>query len=245
MVSWLTQTQQKDCRKKNILALLHNNPNTKIITVSEYTRSAVNYYMGIDKNKIDVLYSPERIYTGVTDKIEDNRLHSIIITNKKYYFFPGAARGGKNPQKMIKVFKKFAQLNPDYYLVTTGYPIKQFENHIPLSFLSDSDLANAYKHCYAFLYPSYFEGFGYPPIEAMRYGKPIIASNVTSIPEIIGEAALYFSPFYHADIYRVLNMLNDNNYNYYASLSAQKFKEVHTRQEYDLNKLTNMILCKI
>lgn len=79
----------------------------------------------------------------------------------------------------------------------------------------------------------------------MRYGKPIIASNVTSIPEIIGEAALYFSPFYHADIYRVLNMLNDNNYNYYASLSAQKFKEVHTRQEYDLNKLTNMILCKI
>ena len=235
---------KKDCRKENILALLNNNPQTKIITVSEYTRNSVNYYLGIEKDKISVLYSPERVYTEVNDEIENDTLRSIISNGKKYYFFPGAARGGKNPQKMVRVFKKFAELNSNCYLVTTGYPTKRFENHIPLSFLSDSDLANAYKYCYAFLYPSYFEGFGYPPMEAMRYGKPIIASNVTSIPEILGDAAIYCSPFYSSDIYRALKAV-DSNYNHYASLSIKRFKEVHIRQENDLNELINMILCKV
>ena len=246
-VRWLLglrRRNKKDCRKQNILALLNNNPQTKIVTVSEYTRNSVNYYFGVDKGLITVLYSPERIYADASDEIENDTLRNIIASGKKYYFFPGAARGGKNPQKMIRVFRKFAELNPDSYLVTTGYPTKQFENHIPLSFLSDSDLANAYKHCYAFLYPSYFEGFGYPPMEAMRYGKPIIASNVTSIPEILENAAIYCSPFYPSDFYRALNAL-ESNYSLYASLAIKRFKEVHNRQEHDLNKLINMILCKV
>ncbi|MCH5311272.1 MAG: glycosyltransferase [Prevotella sp.] len=240
----LRRRNKKDCRKENILALFKNNPQTKIVTVSEYTRNSVNYYLGVDKKKIDVLYSPERVYTDTSDKIENATLRDIISNKKKYYFFPGAGRGGKNPQKMIRVFRKFAEQNPECYLVTTGYPTKRFENHIPLSFLSDSDLSNAYKHCYAFLYPSYFEGFGYPPLEAMRYGKPIIASNVTSIPEILGDAAVFCSPFYASDIYRALNML-ECNYHHYVSLAIKRFTEIHNRQESDLNKLINKILYKV
>ena len=238
----MRRRNKKDCRRENILALLTNNPQTKLVTVSEYTRNSVSYYLNIEKEKISVLYSPERIYVDAVEKIENDTLRDIVSTEKKFYFFPGAARGGKNPQKMVRVFKRFAELNPDCYLVTTGYPTKQFENHIPLSFLSDSDLANAYKHCYAFLYPSYFEGFGYPPMEAMRYGKPVIASNVTSIPEILEDAAIYFSPYYTSDIFNALNVLNSQNIEKYSQKSITRFEYIHKKQEEHLEALINMII---
>ena len=92
---------------------------------------------------------------------------------------------------MVAAAAAFCEQNPDYYFVTLGYPFKKFKNQIILPFLSDSDLRNAYKHCYAFVYPSYFEGFGYPPLEAMAFAKPVIASYSTSIPEILETAPIY------------------------------------------------------
>ena len=91
------------------------------------------------------------------------------------------------------------------YFLTIGYGKKMFENHIPLPFLSMSDLEHAYKNCHVLLYPSLFEGFGYPPLEAMRYGKPVICSNVCSMPEVLENAPIYFSPIYETDMFSALN----------------------------------------
>jgi glycosyltransferase involved in cell wall biosynthesis len=60
--------------------------------------------------------------------------------------------------------------------------------------LSNSTIANLYKYAALFVYPSLYEGFGIPPLEAMSYGIPVIASNKSSIPEVCGDAAHYFDP---------------------------------------------------
>ena len=61
-------------------------------------------------------------------------------------------------------------------------------------YVSDEQLANLYRYAYAFAYPTWYEGFGLPVLEAMNFSKPVIASNVTSIPEITGESAVLTSP---------------------------------------------------
>ena len=117
-----------------------------------------------------------------------------------------------------------------------------FAGHYALPYLSASDLINAYKKCYALLFPSMFEGFGYPPIEAMKYGKPVLASNVASIPEVCGESAIYFSPFYVTDIYKALLQLKDSNYQEYCKKSIERYNKVTIKQKSDLIQLLNFIL---
>ena len=92
------------------------------------------------------------------------------------------------------------------------------------------------------IYPSLFEGFGYPPLEAMKYGKPVLSSNVCSMPEILGDAPIYFSPFYESAIFNALLELKDSNYSNYSNKSYKRYCEVHEIQERDLRDLVNMIL---
>lgn len=68
------------------------------------------------------------------------------------------------------------------------------EDVIVTGYVSDEELANLYRHCFAFVYPTWYEGFGLPVLEAMNFNKPVIASNVTSIPEITGDAAILTTP---------------------------------------------------
>lgn len=87
------------------------------------------------------------------------------------------------------------------------------------------------------------EGFGYPPVEAMKFGRPVLSSNVCSMPEILGDAPIYFSPFYETDIYRTLRIISDKNVSEELSLkSSKRFEMVQQRQNDDLEKLLNLIL---
>ena len=113
---------------------------------------------------------------------------------------------------------------------------------ILLPFLSDSDLRNAYKHCYALVYPSYFEGFGYPPLEAMAFAKPVIASYSTSIPEILETAPIYICPFYISSIFKGLMSLTPNNYQRYSQKSMMQHLKVKERQNHDLKEIINLII---
>lgn len=224
--------------KKLILA----NPHAQLITVSEYSKHSIMYNFGLSAHKIMVLYSPERV-TNKHPEIENKELESIIDSGKKYFLMLGANRLYKNPYKAISAFQRYVEIgDKDVYLITLGCKKKFFDKQIILPYLSESDLANVMKHCYAFLFPSFFEGFGYPPVEAMGYGKPILCSNVTSVPEICGDAAIYFSPLYESDIFRALHALNDSNYSDYVKRSKIRFAEVNRRQNEDLKKLINLIL---
>lgn len=229
-------------RMNNIVKMCNNNINTDLITVSNYSRFSIDYYLPSITNKIHVLYSPER-QTAYEETIENTTLNDIISQKKKYYLFLSANRELKNARKTLSAFKTYSEkYDSKAYILTTGSISQQFENHIVLPYLTQSDLIHAYKHSYALIFSSFFEGFGYPPIEAMRFGVPVIASNVTSIPEILGDAAYYFSPFYESDIYKALVSFDDKEYKKYSEKSINRYEIINNRQINDLNKLINIII---
>lgn len=122
------------------------------------------------------------------------------------------------------------------HLITLKYGRSIGENHIDIPYLSDSDLENAYEKATALFFGSFFEGFGYPPIEAAKYGTPCVAANVTSIPEILGNAGTYFSPIYPADLYRSLAVAIDNR-EAMVSLVKERYETIKRVQENHLRQL--------
>lgn len=244
---WLLKMMSQDKFRQRInsmrviSSLVKKNNKVSIITVSEYTKYTLSYHYKIPLDKIQVLYSPERISIK-SQEIQNKELNELISSNKKFYLMVSADREAKNPKKLVTAAKHFIEEHPSDFFVTIGYPFKEFKNHLILPFLSESDLEWAYSHCYALIYPSYFEGFGYPPVEAMKYSKPILASNTTSIPEILGKAPIYFSPLYCSDIYKALCSLTNESYPTLAKLSKEQYELIHKKQNRDLATLITILL---
>ena len=213
--------------------------NTMSYTVSNYSANALKYYFPEIKKEINVCYSPLR-KAEFTGEIENPILKKLIESGKKYFFMIAANRIYKNPGIVMKVFKRISE-EYDIKLVTLKYGKSINNSHIDINYLSDADMDYAYKHALALLFPSFFEGFGYPPIEAIVNGTPAIASNVTSIPEVLGNAGIYFSPFYPADLYQAMKLVIENPSIKDHELH-ERAKEITTKQEEDLNKLINEIL---
>ncbi|MCQ2181904.1 MAG: glycosyltransferase [Bacteroidales bacterium] len=224
-----------------VINLYHKNSKTKLVTVSEYSKASMIYHYNIPSSDITVLYSPARIML-THGTIENEQLNKLINSKKKYFLMVSAGRDSKNPHKVVNAFRTYSETHPDEYLVTVGYEGKKFDNHIVVPFLCESDLAASYSHCYAFVFASFFEGFGYPPIEAMKYGKPVLSSNTTSMPEILGNAPIYFSPFYESAIFQAFTKLDETNYELYSRLSKERYEVVRERQDRDLNILIDMLV---
>lgn len=214
--------------------------NTLAYTVSDYSRTALHYYFPEIKKPINVCYSPDKA-ARMNETIENEQLRMLVQDGKKYLLMIAANRLYKNPQTLLKAFNRLAEENPDLYVLTLKYGCSTHQRHIDIPFLSESDLEQGYHHAYALVFASYFEGFGYPPIEAIKHGTPVVASNVTSIPEILGEAGVYFSPFYPADLYRALRMVIENRDIRKSEIERQAGK-IRQRQQEDLNKLVEQIL---
>lgn len=249
LVRWLIHTRRDREREKmlksmqRIMALYHNNPQVHLIAVSDYTKKSLQYNFGIHDDDIKVLWSPERMYSKPKETVDDLNLKSLIESGSRYYLLVNANRPQKNPFKAVHAFERYVVMNhSNDRLLAIGYGEKAGESVVTIPWLSDSDLANAYKHCYAMVYPSFFEGFGYPPLEAMHYGKPILCSNATSMPGIFGEAPIWFSPLYETAIYEAFCTLTEENYDEYASRSTNVYKAIQDRQERDLDLLLDMIL---
>ncbi len=219
---------------------LYQANNTIAYTVSEYTRDALAYYFPENHKDIRVCYSPPKIIEENCNHIENTTLNKLISSKKTYLLMLAANRRYKNPRILIDVFKRLQIDNPDLYLLTLNYGKSIGDHHIDIPFLSDSDLQKAYHHAYALVFGSFFEGFGYPPIEAMHYGTPCIVSNVTSIPEILGDAGIYFSPFYPADLYRAIKQVLSNR-NCRKEQMERRYTEVSQRQHEDLRQLVDEI----
>lgn len=230
---------------KPSMDLFKKRKDNEIITVSNYSRSSLLYNFQVPEDKICVLYSPKRVYKDLgssSGKISNERLKLLIDNGTIYYLVVSAGRENKNAKKALRAFQTYSRKEKNVYIVTVGYKKETFANHIDLPFLNDSDLQEAYRNCYALLFPSVFEGFGYPPFEAMQYGKPVLSSNVCSMPEILGDAPIYFSPFYESAIYNALLSLNEQNYEFYSKKSLCQYEKVKTRQQGDLEFLVTKII---
>ena len=225
-----------------IINMLKRNSGSQLVTVSESTQLYISYFYNISVEDIVVLYSPQRI-SKMKAEIENSTLRSMVTEDRKFFLMLSANRNHKNAAKTMRAFKKYVELvDSDSYIATTGYRLQEFTNHIPLPYLSESDLAHAMKNCHALLFPSFFEGFGYPPVEVMGFGKPILVSNTSSLPEVCGDAAIYFSPFYESEIYKALIKICDKNYSLYCKKSLTRYLDLCEQQKKSLDKLINIIL---
>lgn len=104
------------------------------------------------------------------------------LPKKPYILYVGNDYPHKNLKRLKLAFKKVVEDGLDYQLI------------LITKFVSEQELDNLYRNASLFVSPSLSEGFGLPPLEAMARGVPVVSSNATSLPEILGDAALYFNP---------------------------------------------------
>ncbi len=127
------------------------------------------------------------------------------VPARPYYLYVGARDGYKNFDRLLIAFSQVATKFPDLALCVVGAPFSKEESHRiaelnlvqkieHYGFASDRQLAKLYNHSIALVYPSLYEGFGIPPLEAMACGTAVIAANRSSIPEVVGGAGLLFDP---------------------------------------------------
>lgn len=175
-----------------------------ILTVSEYSKKQLIDRYHIKSEKIKVLGNGwdhfERIEADKTLK-----QRSPDLFEKPFFFSLGSLAPNKNIQWIIEVAKHHPQYN--FFIAGNasfkayGYDYKENEcNNIKfLGYISDEEVKMLMSNCKAFIFPSFFEGFGIPPLEALSVGAKIIVSNVTCLPEIFGDSAYYIDP-YETDI---------------------------------------------
>jgi glycosyltransferase involved in cell wall biosynthesis len=135
-------------------------------------------------------------------------------------------------------------------VVVVGHPgsaiimrLKNEKSFVFINYLPNDKLQLLYENAFCFIYPSLQEGFGIPPLEAMAYGTPVLASAVASITEICGDGVLYFNPYSISEIKnRVMYILNDDDFRQELIQKAEKHRiNLFTRQQADLKKLTELI----
>lgn len=232
-------------RAKKKIEKLMSIPNFKYVAVSQHTKySILSHFPNVCEHSIQVFYSPS------TSKEAQIKPYS----SEKYILLVSGNRPEKNVLRSIKaldeLFTERNQLKGFRVYVTgaTGKSLKySIKNHNSFEFLGYVDeeiLDSLYQGAFLFLYPSVNEGFGYPPIEAMHYGVPILASPFSSIYEVCYDAALYFNAFdYIEQKARILQIICDKDlYNKQKRKSLERYLYITRLQNDNLHKMVRYIL---
>ena len=176
-----------------------------IIAISECTQNDFLKLFDYKPEDIYVTHLGLRLNNSASDKAEI--LNKLGIQKKKYFLFTGMISIRKNIINLIKAYK-LSVLSGEYKLVLAGEmsmghdKIKSeieknnLQKDVILSgFVNDNELADLYKNAKAFLFPTFYEGFGLPIIEAFSYGTPVVIGNCGSAPEVAGEHAVQVNPY--------------------------------------------------
>ena len=167
---------------------------SKIIAISENTKKDLVELFNINPEKITVIYLGQSF---------DANLTNGMTLPEQYVLFTGQRAGYKNFNRFIEAYSKIAIKN-DIELICTGRPFSeeelsllrqlQIEKRVTHFLANDLQLAELYRRSRLFVFPSEYEGFGIPILEAFASGCPIALSQASSFPEIAGDAGLYFDP---------------------------------------------------
>ena len=174
----------------------------RFIAVSENTKNDLTTLFGIDANKIDV------VYEGASGRYKQDE----VLNRKDFILGVSTLEPRKNFKRLINAYiglkEKYNIVEKLYIVGKEGWYFKEildiperFKNDIVFKgYVSNEVLVEMYQKAKLFVYPSMYEGFGLPVIEAMACGCPVITSNVSSLPEISGEAAVFVNPLSTNDI---------------------------------------------
>lgn len=191
-----------------------------IITGSNYSKQEILQRLDFQEEKIRVIH--HGLAHEVFKVYEDVNLDFDLP--KKFILSVGSIEPRKNLLGLLNAYNALDDsMKAEYKLVLVGFKgwnndevmkiiNKNKENIHYLGFIDDIELAKVYNLASCFVFPSFYEGFGLPPLEAMACGTPVIVSNTTSIPEVCSDAASYFDPHDTEDIKKkIVLVLNDTN----------------------------------
>jgi glycosyltransferase involved in cell wall biosynthesis len=190
---------------------------SQIISLSSHARDDIVATYNINPEKVTVipLAAPAHL-APVTDNNELQRVRQTYAIDGPYLLCVGSIQPRKNLTRLLEAYSLLRRNSPEGKLpklVVAGKYAWLFEETlrtidqlglsgsvIMTGYVPEADLPALYSGALCFVYPSYFEGFGLPPLEAMKCGTPVLVGNQTSMPEVVGDAAIMFDPFDVADI---------------------------------------------
>ena len=197
----------------------------RIITVSRFSGKRIGQIFRFPPKKTHIIYNGARLSTKtVTPKMLEKTRKTLGIPDKDYIYALGAESEWKNTLGLLEAFKHVLEKQPRIHLVVSGIQTRVMETVLKycrqmdlpgesltlLGFVSKEQRDCLYAGATLFVYPSLFEGFGLPPLEAMAMGTPVVASNAASIPEVVGNAALNVDASVPRSLAKgILSLLND------------------------------------
>lgn len=219
-----------------------------IISDSENTKTDIINILGINEDKIKVIYgAADPKYKVIVDDVKMSEIKDKYGLNGKFILFTGGITPRKNLIRLIEAFANISNKIPHKLVLTGGKGwnnkkelelIEQNGKIKRLGFVPDAEMPYLYNLADIFVYPSLYEGFGLPILEAQACGCPVIASNVSSIPEVGGNGVLYIDPNSISDISeKLINLAHDANLK--RRLINEGFKNV---KRFDWDKTTKELL---
>lgn len=191
----------------------------KVIAISETTKADLIQHFGISEDKIEIIYP-------VTSFKTQNKLHNISRTNNQVPPYLLCIAGFEKRKNIVRLIEAYLKVNPNYRMIVAGKSgdtanvciqlvrESKFRHKIDLFFdVTDKEIEALYKNAIAFVYPSLYEGFGIPVIDALQYELPVLTSVKTSMAEIVGPLGNYFDPNNIESIAEQLELLNQNQLN--------------------------------
>ena len=194
-----------------------------ILTVSNFSKKEIVNKLDVNEDKISVIYNAANICSTEQPKILER-------VPDKYILAVSSIDPRKNFERLIQSFSNLSNCN----LVVVGGAYRNFEsvninskgdNIIFLGRVSDEELTTLYKNAIAFVYPSLYEGFGIPPIEAMTYGCPTVVSDIEVLHEVCDNASIYVNPYDISDISCKLKLVNGDG-NLRAKLITNGYRNI-------------------
>ena len=195
----------------------------RIITVSENSKKDIMKLLSIPEEKIEVIYSSADARFGpVRDRQAIAKIMGRYSVNQKFVLYVGGFAEHKNIERLVRTFYEFSLSSDDKWQFvlagklpdekiedaddwTINEPVRKTKSLITklgldakvifTGFVPEEDLPALYSAASVFVFPSLYEGFGLPPLEAMACGTPVVASNTSSLPEVIGDAGVLVNPF--------------------------------------------------
>lgn len=186
-----------------ILMPLLGRVSRKVLTISKFSMDEIVSAYSVPRNKVSVVVEGgEHILRSSPDK---SAIERFGLSNRPYVLAVSSMAAHKNFRQVLEAIARLG--NPPFDVAIAGGANSRVfgvsgmidcESIKWLGYVSDSELRALYESAMCFVFPSLYEGFGIPPLEAMNCGCPVLASRAASIPEVCGDAALYFDP-YNAD----------------------------------------------
>jgi glycosyltransferase involved in cell wall biosynthesis len=183
---------------------------SRVVCISEFVRKTVLENSDLPPERVVTI--PIRLAGRLSKPKAETRqaaLASFRLSENGFFFYPANFWAHKNHRMLLTAYGMYRARNPrsPFKLVCTGSAVDRMSTLTEAvlqmglgawvclpGFLTEMDFAALFASCYALVFPSLYEGFGMPVLEAMTMGKPVLCSDVTSLPEVAGNAALYFSP---------------------------------------------------